>query len=438
MGNSGSGLFSQISRTSMECHPLAASIMETKNSEVGTSPSNLLVRYASQFRLNDGQKRLLLRAAFQAGEEVWASVENEVLYRRTAGLLCHHLREIGFPPSDILKEEYAKIARRNMLFEAELRRIAPLMKKEGIRVLLIKGSGLHQTVYRNPGLRPFEDSDWVLENESDIVLAGRVLKLAGYELRGDEDSPKWVRGVFSIELHRNFLGDERIIARASAVDSGEEGKCAGRRVWDRSISSPLGGPYLIPAPEDHLIILCCHLMKHNLEPGIWFVDIQALLEDSPAFDWGAFLSRALSWGLLRPVVFTFRNLGVLDGTEEQSLSLPVEVKRAMASVRLTFLDKFLLSLAERGARVSGEKDAWGRIPVANLLWLSSMKTFGSKARLLWEAAFPRSEVASAICPAGSSRSRWGFLVYRTWELVRLAIRVLPLAWSHWRILRARR
>jgi hypothetical protein len=198
-------------------------------------------------------------------------------------------------------------------------------------------------------------------------------------------------------------------------------------VWQRAIPSALGAPYFIPAPEDHLIILCAHLMKHNFEPGVWFTDLEALLAETPAFEWEAALARARSWGLLRPMAFAFRNLGALEEECSSPIPLPSGVRWELASVRLTSLDKMLLALAARGGRLAGEKEEWGRAPIANLLWLSSLKRPGEKLRLLWEAAFPRGAVMSGIYPDYRPGLRWWFMLRRAAELARLAARLIPMA-----------
>ncbi len=382
---------------------------------------------SSRFRLTPHELALLVNAADQATDEKWKEVEGEAFYRRTGGLLCHHLRSAGLEPSEDLREEYSGIAQANMMFEAELRRISPHFREAGIRILLIKGSALHHTVYQNPGLRPFEDSDWVLASGNGAAGAGEVLRRLGYEARGDEASPKWVRGPFTIEFHRNILGDERVGARISALtETGNEGG-ADADVWRRAIPSALGAPYFIPAPEDHLIILCAHLMKHNFEPGVWFTDLEALLTETPAFEWEVALARARSWGLLRPMAFAFRNLGALGEEGGPPIPLPLGARRELASVRLTSLDKMLLAIAARGGRLAGEKEEWGRAPIANLLWLSSLERPGEKFRLLWEAAFPRGEVMSGIYPAYRAGLRWWFMLRRVVELARLATRLIPMA-----------
>lgn len=404
---------------------LTVSVCEAKNSGIMTPPGDILLDFSSRFRLTPDETAILRKAAAQASVEEWAEVEGEAFYRRTAGLLCHHLRGAGLEPSEDLRGEYTEIARANMVFEAELRRIAPYLREAGLRILLIKGSALHHAVYRNPGIRPFEDSDWVLANENDASEAGRVLQGIGYEACGDDASPKWVRDRFAIEFHRNFLGDERVAARSSGIETGGENHDGG--VWRRALASALGEPFLVPSAEDHLIILCAHLMKHNFEPGIWFTDLQALLAETPAFDWEAAILSARSWGLLRPVAFAFRNLGVLDEWSGFPIPIPRETRWALTSVRRTFLDKILLALAARGGRLAGEKEEWERVPVANLLWLSSLESPGEKFRLLWEAAFPRGEVMAGMYPAYCSGFRWWFMLRRTVELARLAFRLVPMA-----------
>ena len=199
-------------------------------------------------------------------------------------------------------------------------------------------------------------------------------------------------------------------------------------IWARARPSALGGPYLMPAPEDHLLILCAHLMKHNLEPGIWFVDLEALLRETGDFDWEAALDRAERWGLLRPLAFAFTNLGALErGGGPMSGLLPHGVREKLAAVRPTLLEKFLLPLAAKGEKLPGEKEEWERVPIGNLLWLSSQASAWARLCLLWEAAFPRGGAMAEIYPSYRPALRWWFMLLRAGELFRLGARVLAVS-----------
>ncbi|MFC1492175.1 nucleotidyltransferase family protein [Nitrospinota bacterium] len=392
------------------------------------SAREVFLSLAGRYRLRPEEAERLVLASREASRADWKAVVEETLYRETGGLLCHHLREAGVDPPKALRKEYRWIALSNTMIEAELRRIAPRLEEAGLRVLLIKGTALHQTVYKNPGVRNFEDSDWVLAEQADTERAGRVLGVLGYEPDSQEVDAHWTLGPFIIEFHRNTLGDERVASRVSGLeaDSGE----VNAEIWARARPSALGEPYLMPAPEDHLLILCAHLMKHNFEPGIWFVDLEALLKETEHFDWEAALERANRWGLLRPLAFAFRNLGALNSDEKaggRETLLPPEVRGELAAVRPTLLEGFLLALAARGERLYGEKEEWERPPLANLLWLSSHRGLGGKIRLLWEAAFPSGEVMSVIYPAYRPGLRWWFMARRAADLIRLCVRVMALS-----------
>ena len=267
----------------------------------------------------------------------------------------------------------------------------------------------------------------MLAGHFDWETAKRELRTLGYKPSGHGDDSRWKRGPFIVELHHNVLGDERVAARISGL--GASNAEIDGEVWARARPLVLGEPFLMPAPEDHLLIMCAHLMKHGFEPCIWFVDLEALLLETESFDWAAALDRADRWGLLRAVAFAFRNLGALGGIEnlgERGDLLPPGVRAQLAEIRLTSLDSYLLTLAAKGERISGEKKEWRRVPIGNLLWLSSQPTFAGKIRLLWEASFPRGEVMEEIYPDYRPAMRWWFMARRAADLVRLGGRVLAL------------
>jgi hypothetical protein len=376
------------------------------------APREVFLSLAGRYRLGPEEAGQLVLASREATPADWEAAIEESVFRETGALLCHHLREAGIDPPKILQAEYKWIALSNTMIEAELRRLAPELQKAGVRILLIKGTALHRAIYKNPGLRNFEDSDWVLAGHSDWEAAKRELGALGYRPSGQGDGSRWKLGPFIIEFHRNALGDERVSARLTGLGTG-----VGRiddEIWARALPAEMGEPYLMPSPEDHLLILCAHLMKHNFEPGIWFSDLEAVLAETPGFDWEAALDRAGRWGFMRHLAFSFRNLGALDeraaGGRENIL--PPEVREKLRAVPLSIVDRFLLAIAGRGDKIPGEKKEWVRPPLANLFWLFSQRTLLGKFQLLWEAAFPRNEVMADIYPEFRSRMRWWFMARR--------------------------
>lgn len=404
--------------------------IQDKSLESDTSQLEIFRSLSGRYRLTKKELESLFQAAHKASEDEWKVAIEESRYWETAGLFCHHLREAGVQPHKKLKGEYKWIALSNTMIEVELIRLAPALLKAGVRVLLIKGTALHQSVYKNPGVRNFEDSDWVFPDRAAADSAAHVLGSMGYKLSRKHSGTLWKRGPFKMEFHLNTLGDERVAARIAGLDA--KSGVIDDEVRSRSRSAVLGAPYFEPAPEDHLLILCAHLMKHNFEPGIWFADLEALLAETENFDWDAVLERARRWGLLRSLAFAFRNLGALEAEDRiggRGNILPPRVRETLMEVHPTRVDAYFLALAARGERISGEKKEWERVPLANLLWLSSQRTLSGKIRLLWEAAFPRHEVMSEIFLDYRAGLRWWFMVRRAVDLIRLGARVLALSKS---------
>jgi hypothetical protein len=197
-------------------------------------------------------------------------------------------------------------------------------------------------------------------------------------------------------------------------------------IWERVRPSTVGESFFVPAPEEHMLILCNHLMKHSFEPGPWFSDLEALLAAEPSFDRDATLERARAWGVLRSLAYAFRALGALEDEAGASCAfvlLPDKIRKTLNEVHPTRLDRMLLSIAAKGERLTGEKTEWANAPpVANLLWISSVDGFRAKLNLLWEAVFPRDEVMAQIYSAYRPSNRWWFMAVRAGSLFRLGTR----------------
>ncbi|MDA1001695.1 MAG: nucleotidyltransferase family protein [bacterium] len=381
------------------------------------SPPQILVSLGSRFSLRPEDISVLQRAAGEATAEEWAAAEDEAIYRRVGGLLCHHLRNAGIAePAASLQHEYRRTALANATFEAELRRLAPSLAEGGVSPLLIKGFAL-QEIYGNMGLRPMEDSDWVLRTSVEVESVLRVLEEQGYETA---DAVHWERGPFRIEIHQRVCADDRVSSRYEGGGNEQDVE-----VWSRSRPSPLGAPYRIPSPEDHLLILSAHLMKHNFSPGIWYADIEAVILSESRFDWEAVLTRAAAWKLLRPLSYTVQMMTRGDSQGRAGLlsCFPAHVLAELERIQPGWLDRVLLELAASGKRLEGEKDEWEEPPVANLLWISNQKGLGGKGRLLWEAAFPRAEIMAQMYPAYRPGLRWWYILLRAADLLRLGARV---------------
>jgi hypothetical protein len=164
------------------------------------------------------------------------------------------------PAAAALREAYRFQTIRAAVHEHEVARVFLLLEAAGLDALLVKGWAAAR-LYPEAGLRPLGDVD-VCVRPSQLALAGEVLK----------DSGAWV------DLHASFGEDERrdfdeLFERARVF-----------RVGDAAVR--------VPCAEDHLRLLCLHLLRHGAWRPLWLCDVAAALEARPDdFDWSRFEGR---------------------------------------------------------------------------------------------------------------------------------------------------
>ena len=182
-----------------------------------------------------------------------------------AGLVWRRIRGSALqslPSALDLQQAYRLHVLHATIHEEQIPRAMALLESAGVQPLLAKGWAAGR-LYLEPGLRPYGDIDLYVRPEqhpsAQAVLAN-AHPLAG-----------------PVDLHRGFpeLDDrspEEIYARAQQV------------ALD-------GVAVRIPGPEDHLRLLCLHLLRHGAARPLWLCDIGAAIESRPKdFDWDYFLS----------------------------------------------------------------------------------------------------------------------------------------------------
>jgi hypothetical protein len=147
--------------------------------------------------------------------------------------------------------------------ESEIERLFALLNAAGVDAVLVKGwaAGL---AYPEQGLRPAGDIDLCVRPEQ-YAAAKDVLA-----------SPEGVR--FWVDLHEGF---------GKLIDSDVE------ELYERSRTLKVGGSRVrVLCEEDHLRLLCFHLLRHGAWRPLWLCDVAAVLERrGEAFDWGRLLGR---------------------------------------------------------------------------------------------------------------------------------------------------
>ena len=162
----------------------------------------------------------------------------------------------------LLKETYQVYSAEAARQEAAIQALMPRFRAAGVEPILIKG-WTSARLYPETGLRPYSDFD-VCVHPRQVESAARVLTAP-------------VGLVPLVDLHEGVpdLPDR----------SWEE-------VYGRTRLVPLGGIEIrVLGPDDHLRLLCLHLIRHGGIRPLWLCDVGVALESVDAdFDWDYFLS----------------------------------------------------------------------------------------------------------------------------------------------------
>lgn len=209
-----------------------------------------------------------------------------------AGLLWWRFRstELAACPFALeLKQAYRFQTLQALLHENQIARAVTLLRSAGIEPLLAKGWVLAR-LYPEAGLRPSGDIDlWVLPEQH--AAAEGVLR-----------SPA-AQGC-PVDLHQRCVE----LRDRSLAD-----------LFQRSRLVRLGKVEVrILGPEDHLRLLCVHMLAHGAWRPLWLCDIAVAVEARPEdFDWDCCLagSRQRAEYVLCAMGLAHRLLGArLDGT----------------------------------------------------------------------------------------------------------------------------
>lgn len=136
------------------------------------------------------------------------------------------------------------------------------LKEASIDPLLVKGWAVARR-YPEPGLRPYSDIDLIVRPSQYQTALDLIRKIRISDC--------------TVDLHRGISN---------------MGKLETDTLYDRSQCISLGDVEVrIPAEEDHLRMLCFHMLRHGVWRPLWLCDIAVVIETMSAdFDWDMCLS----------------------------------------------------------------------------------------------------------------------------------------------------
>ena len=222
------------------------------------------------------------------------------------------LRQLDARALDLPEEARSSLRRssrqtsiRAMHLADELRTILDDLDHAGVSALPFKGPTLALASYGDLALRPFRDLD-LLVPRAGLSRAVDRLQSLGYEWTVDAprlDDSAVLGGPFTrplaaeFRLHRGPATVElrpRVGSPSRPLDLAFEG------LWERRETVRLA-EHPVPAlsPEDRLLVLAYHGVKHRWDRLKWICDVAETTRAADGLEWGTLLERARASGARR-------------------------------------------------------------------------------------------------------------------------------------------
>ncbi len=241
---------------------------------------------------------------------LWASLERwkllGVLARRAAPFAAAH----------------AATLRQNVVYLAELSRIAGVLAARGIVPILLKGAAFLDDLYPHPALRPMADLDLLIPF-ADVPGARQALEALGYRGLRPGLADALLETNHEIELARRFPDGTRMYVELHWRLLPKMSLVAGPAVepdalWTRTRPCrDTGIAARVLAPEDAFLFSALHLQRHAYSRAVWFVDL-ALLMRKHDLDWQLMVREADAFGARGALHAALAGTAALCGTHPPS------------------------------------------------------------------------------------------------------------------------
>lgn len=273
-------------------------------------------------------------AACEACED-WDGVMTEAIAQGVHGILSHYVSACGVE----LEPEVASRVERQQSYQAiwqehlwgALGEALRALDDAGVRAASLKGPVLAHRLYPGPHVRPSVDID-LLVADAETGRAVEALERAGYAAVVDATQRYHrrrhhhihlvhERGV-TVELHfrahsgfGTVIPSEALLERASPLTTP-----SGARTW-------------VLSPEDEVLYLLVHAVRHCEVQLGWLYDVKLLVERTPGLDWGLVAARAGEWRVSRALGLGLEDLSLAFGAPPGAAAR-VEPWRSRAANRI--------------------------------------------------------------------------------------------------------
>ncbi len=237
----------------------------------------------------------------------WEVVREIAQTEELAPLLYNITRSQNLVPADLEKDladsYYFTVARNSLLFD-DLEQVLSALVDRNIRVILLKGAALAETMYGSVAVRPMEDLDLLVHRDT-LPMAVAVLSEFCVDPSGRGHAAEFTeymhQAVFvktgktrtAIDLHWNLL-DSPFYPHTLLTDW----------VWKTAVPVRVGrAPALVLGPEALLLHLCGHMMiDEGRKDLLWHFDIgYTIAQYRNTINWERLIAQAKSFCLAMAV-----------------------------------------------------------------------------------------------------------------------------------------
>lgn len=249
-----------------------------------------------------------------------------------------------------LRRYFHANALHNLSLTGELFKLLNELEVHGIPVLPYKGPALAASAYGNLALRQFGDLD-ILVHEQDVIRAKDVLIAQGYQpsyhLTGAEEAA-YILSHVNYAFYSKILVELHWRIREPHATFPLDMEC----LWERLVPISLAGKTVLTfSPEDQLLILCSHAVKHRWARLEWICGVAEHVRAHQEMDWGSIMHQARA---LRSERVLF--LGLCLASDLLGTTLPKEIlERIQADAAVKSLS------VQVHRRLFQEREAAGRL-----------------------------------------------------------------------------
>jgi len=306
--------------------------------------------------------------------------------------------------------------------------------EKGIKVIVLKGAALAETVYGNIALRPMEDIDLLVKKE-DLPNAEKTMSDLGYIFQGDE-SPEWYR---ENHFHISYIHPERTIpveihwhigrkSHPSKIAITEIGIIKGW--WERAQSVEVSGKKaLVLCPDDLIFHLSLHFLKHRFMSESFkgtFTSGGALIQLSDIVQTLKYYREEINWARLKFEAEKYGVTSLIYSTLYIAEELMGSCNVISSDIQNEFTgkdsDKELVKLIKKRILIREENT----MP-ASFFRLLAADTFQKKLKILLSDIFPHPETLSKRYSVDPSS--WKIYFYYLFRPLIVLLKYRNLIWK---------